>query len=83
MTAIPSEGWHPLPPGELDRLQGRLRWRRWLRNLATVAAIAVVLATVALATVQAVNVVNRWTGPATPACNPSPSTSTSDCDTPK
>ena len=83
MTAIPSEGWQPLPPGELDRLQSRLRWRRWLRNLATAAVVAVVLATVTLATVHAVSVVSRWTGSSATPCAPANSTGTSDCDTPK
>ena len=28
MTALAPQDWRPIPPGELDRLEGRLRWRR-------------------------------------------------------
>jgi hypothetical protein len=77
MTAIPSEGWQRLPPGELDRLEGRLRWRRWVRYLVTAAAIAVVVAAAGLGAVQAITLVSGWNGSVTPPCSP-PATNTGD-----
>jgi hypothetical protein len=63
MTALPPQGWRPVPAGELDRLEGRLRWRRWMWNLITALAVTVAVGAVGLGTSQAISLLNQWTGP--------------------
>jgi hypothetical protein len=63
MTALPPDGWKRVPPGELDRLEGRLRWRRWFRNLTRAAIVAVLLGAGGFGAVQAVDIVIQWTSP--------------------
>jgi negative regulator of sigma E activity len=66
MTAFAPEDWQRVPPGELDRLESRLRRRRWLRNVTTAAIVVVVLAAAAFGTVQGVAALARQTAPAAP-----------------
>jgi hypothetical protein len=70
MTVFVRKDWQRVPPGELDRLEGRLRRRRWLRNLTTAAIVVVVLAAAAFGTVQAVAALSSWTEPAAPRVGP-------------
>jgi len=62
MTALAPEGWRPVPVGELDRLERRLRWRRWMWNVVTALTVAVALGAGGFGSAQAISLVKQWTG---------------------
>ena len=79
MTALPPDKWQPLPPGELDRLQLRLRWRRWLRNAATIAVVTGGLAVGGWGDFQGMSLLLENKGPSTSGCNSTPKCGSGCC----